>query len=493
MGSKVGKPALTRAFTGLTKMRAAEKDKDKENKDKDVETIEVAPKHNGDKSAVEANKGNKGHSGSSNKLGATSDEEGDTELLKTSAISEGGLLSVKDASPEIERAKSEPNSKTPRKRSTSEGAPKLPLPENLLRPLCHDFHDKCLAFLCGKHVRVGASSRIFQLPAKIVQKIVQMAIPPMTVLTGSSFDGDIRVWDLQQGNSIYTLRTADFVRALCVIGQIACVASTTGIGLWDLGTGTHVRNLRRHKGAVTCLASDGTFLASGSMDHNVCYWDLDAGGACKRVFTGHDLAINTVALNRKAGFLASGACDATVRVWNINTGLCVHVLAGHTSDVTSIHFGPGVLASCSWDKDLLLWELDAGRLLFSLRGHSATVSGVDFVPYSATSSSPSSSPTPNTSGSPAPGTGQPEFLVASSSLDRSLRLWDPQTGECFRVLQGHTEDATCVHVVNRGVVASGSQDNTVRVWDVATGRCISTLPVKHSVDRLVITRRYFAW
>lgn len=224
----------------------------------------------------------------------------------------------------------------------------------------------------------------------------------------------------------------------------------------------------------------------------MCYWDLDAACACRRVFTGHDLAINAIALDCKVGLLASGACDATVRVWNLNTGLCVHVLAGHNSDVTAVHFGPGVVASCSWDKDFLLWDLDCGRLIYTLRGHSATVSGVDFVLNLPPASSPSTSPPLNTV-SPAPSSAQPEYLVVSSSLDRDLRLWDPQTGECVRVLHGHTEDATCVNVVGQGILASGSQDNTVRVWDAATGRCLSTMAVKHSVDRLVICRRFFAW
>lgn len=96
-------------------------------------------------------------------------------------------------------------------RSSSSGAPRLPLPTELLRPACCDWYLKVISFLCGKHGRLGAHSPIKQLPSKIIQKIVAMATPPMSALTGSSFDGDIRVWDLETGATLKTLRTSDFV------------------------------------------------------------------------------------------------------------------------------------------------------------------------------------------------------------------------------------------------------------------------------------------
>jgi WD40 repeat protein len=64
----------------------------------------------------------------------------------------------------------------------------------------------------------------------------------------------------------------------------------------------------------------------------------------------------------------------------------------------------------------------------------------------------------------------------SGSEDRTLRLWDLETGRCLRVLEGHTARVWSVAWSPDGhQVLSGSGDNTVRLWDLETGRCLRVL------------------
>jgi len=61
-------------------------------------------------------------------------------------------------------------------------------------------------------------------------------------------------------------------------------------------------------------------------------------------------------------------------------------------------------------------------------------------------------------------------LVASASYDKTVRLWDPATGELCRILEGHSDWVHAVVFSPDGkLVASASQDKTVRLWDPATG------------------------
>jgi WD40 repeat protein len=71
----------------------------------------------------------------------------------------------------------------------------------------------------------------------------------------------------------------------------------------------------------------------------------------------------------------------------------------------------------------------------------------------------------------------PDGLRAvSASLDRTLRVWDLETGRCLRTLEGHTHYVDCVSVTPDGLRAvSASWDRTLRVWDLKTGRCLRTL------------------
>ncbi|GMG16840.1 unnamed protein product [Aspergillus oryzae] len=67
-------------------------------------------------------------------------------------------------------------------------------------------------------------------------------------------------------------------------------------------------------------------------------------------------------------------------------------------------------------------------------------------------------------------------LLASSSYDNTVRLWDPVTGTLQQTLEGHTDLVKSVAFSTDGrLLASGSHDKTVRLWDPATGALQQTL------------------
>jgi WD40 repeat protein len=61
-------------------------------------------------------------------------------------------------------------------------------------------------------------------------------------------------------------------------------------------------------------------------------------------------------------------------------------------------------------------------------------------------------------------------MVASCSSDRTIRLWDAETGACLRTLSGHGDTVSCVAFSPQGnQIVSGSYDQTVWIWDVDSG------------------------
>ena len=64
----------------------------------------------------------------------------------------------------------------------------------------------------------------------------------------------------------------------------------------------------------------------------------------------------------------------------------------------------------------------------------------------------------------------------SGSDDNTVRVWDLESGECLKVLEGHTDFVKSVALTPDGRKAiSGSYDKTVRVWDLESGECLKVL------------------
>lgn len=67
-------------------------------------------------------------------------------------------------------------------------------------------------------------------------------------------------------------------------------------------------------------------------------------------------------------------------------------------------------------------------------------------------------------------------LLASSSYDGTIKLWEVSSGECKNTLKGHTGAVHSVSFSPSGrTLVSASFDYSVRLWKVATGACTMTL------------------
>lgn len=67
-------------------------------------------------------------------------------------------------------------------------------------------------------------------------------------------------------------------------------------------------------------------------------------------------------------------------------------------------------------------------------------------------------------------------MLASPSTDKTIRLWDVETGKCLRTLKEHTNKVlSAAFDSTGGTLASGSQDNTVKLWEATGGRLLRTL------------------
>ncbi len=83
--------------------------------------------------------------------------------------------------------------------------------------------------------------------------------------------------------------------------------------VWSCDTLTCDKVLEGHNEAVLALAVGDLFMASGSYDTTIRFWDL-ASWHCVRKAEGHDDAVRVLAA-AQGGRVISGAYDGAVGVW----------------------------------------------------------------------------------------------------------------------------------------------------------------------------------
>ena len=55
--------------------------------------------------------------------------------------------------------------------------------------------------------------------------------------------------------------------------------------------------------------------------------------------------------------------------------------------------------------------------------------------------------------------------MASGSFNKEIKVWDSNTGDIVRTLEGHKREVTSVAISPDGkYIVSGSNDRTVKIW-----------------------------
>ncbi|KAK0893119.1 U3 small nucleolar RNA-associated protein 13 [Friedmanniomyces endolithicus] len=216
--------------------------------------------------------------------------------------------------------------------------------------------------------------------------------------------------------------------------------------------GADVALLKGHTDIVITMSVDwsGHWLATGAKDNTAKLWRLDPASddyTCYCTFTGHAESIGAVSLPSAAPAVGSKEYDRP------------------------LDYPPKFLVTGSQDKTVKRWTVPtetgkAPRATYTRKAHDKDINALA-TSYSTTS------------------------LFASASQDRTVKIWDTETGEAIGVLRGHKRGVWSVAFSPvgtpalttsesggassaKGMVVTGSGDKTVRIWSLSDYSCLRT-------------------
>lgn len=283
--------------------------------------------------------------------------------------------------------------------------------------------------------------------------------PDGTKLVSGSFDKTIKVWQLNQGQAIYTL--TDHVKgvfALAVSPDGKLLASSSWdelIKLWNLETGTLLQNLTHHRASVRSLAisADSKTLIGGSFDRTISLWNLVDGGIVKTISDSESIAAISLSPNGK--FVASTGDDGTVKIWSLTTGTLLVTSSGNQHCLGSLVVSPDsqTIAAGTVNGYVVLWKLNnlndgqpqQIELAQTIKAHAGQINACVFSPDG-------------------------QYLI-TGSVDGKAKVWYRGEDLSFRdkarsILKGDPgRSVMSVAIAPDGqAIAVGSADGTIQLW-----------------------------
>ncbi|XP_025206511.1 WD repeat, SAM and U-box domain-containing protein 1-like isoform X1 [Melanaphis sacchari] len=289
-------------------------------------------------------------------------------------------------------------------------------------------------------------------------------------LVAAGSDKTIRVWNFDENGRFEECKDSPLyahhysvqhmVISPCSLYMASCSLDGMTV-IWDLNTLKQKGSLHtEYGGARSCSFSSNSELIAVACDNEIIFvWKIETLQLVAKL-SGNDEDVTCVSFSPDSRYLMSGCVEGHFRIWSVHpkkhiiseTSTIVYDKA-HEIGITCAHFAfknpsrkPRSILMLTGGNDAMVktWKLLDDRIDFKMKfvGHGSDITCVKFPRHITT-------------------------FLASTSLDKTARIWQTKTGDCLHVIDPKDAILTCCSFSsNNKILATGSLDKAMFLWNL---------------------------
>jgi len=340
-------------------------------------------------------------------------------------------------------------------------------------------------------------------------------VPNSNCIISSSLDGSIKIWELDLGRELKTLKDSkiqklvwsqnrrehepnitDKIYSLAVSpnGKYIISGGVFGhLNIWDVSTGEKYKTVksiwRNELISTIAFSNNGEKFITGSEDGKIQIWDFSHRSIAKG-HEKHSSRVNSIAIDPNDQFILSGSSDGSLILWDEYSDK-IRILQEGISEIRTVSISSDGKFALSGDSDfgLKLWTIPTGNEIRNFKGQYGKVNSVSFSPdnrYFASGHANSvviiwdiltgepvkSFSVESAAVNSVQYSNDGKYVLAGCS-DGTLLMWRIQNSALVALFQGNSNTPSPISISNDNrFLLSGINNNSLDLWDIIEGRLI---------------------
>lgn len=236
-------------------------------------------------------------------------------------------------------------------------------------------------------------------------------------------------------------------------GKFLAVGTVDGrVQFWDMATGESGLSLSGHIQGATTIAfgAGGYLLAVGTGSGDVRLWDATSGDG-SGFMQKHTGTVESLAFQKDGFLVASGSAEGGVQLWDIASSAEQAVLTDDSNPIPvgGLAFSPDdTILAVGGGSTIQLWDVASNTMQTTLETEVSDISSVSFSPDGA--------------------------WLAYGGTNSSVWVWDLESDN-HALIEGLSGSVSALAFSPDGQVIASVDAGTVQLWDASTGENKATL------------------